>query len=205
MVDVDEQCALTEVPCTLSAPVYLRVPETAATISGGRRSIQLALSMEEASTKERKSGCKIVDVTLRHSVSRAPVPIHYLVFRNKYTHSITVKYLTDGSRAEPASWGVCVRDHVLMPNCHCAQGSQSWTVLNIVGKEEEMKKVTQLRLILRQPSPQWKEFGIEQFTCYTSKYTTPQTSPTDMTRTDDIASKLEYMVSLVKEGQKCHW
>ena len=203
----DEEQGVVEVQCLSSPPVYLGVPEQreATTTAGAasRKSIKLALSMEEATSISRTSGCQVVDVTLRTS----PSSVRYLVFKNRYTHCITVKSLSSSSPSEPSRWNVCVRDYVLMPNCHCEQGSQSWVVL---GEEEgvrDMEEVSKLRLILRQPSPHWREFGVDHFTCYTVA-TCPLSSasltrPHPASSTEQVSEKLGKLLCLAEESCDC--
>ena len=212
--DKMEDEALDEVPCSLRSPVYLHVP----ILSEGEPSnseklgFHLALSMEEATgrktqlKKPRGSGCQVVDVTLR---SHSSSPLRYLVFKNRYTYSITVKYLKRAtSMTSPPQWVMCIRNHTLMPNCHCEQGSQNWNVLTVSNKETS-KDITRLRLILRQPSPQWKEFGVDHVTCYTASSTDstpPQQQPYTPSNGNTVvhlADRLGDLLSLVKEAQDC--
>ena len=206
-----EDEVLDEVPCNLRSPVYLHVPTPMEGEPSTKLGIHLALSMEEATgiktegKKARGSGCQVVDVTLRNHTS---LPIRYLVFKNRYTYSITVKYLQrTTSLTSPPQWVVCVQNHILMPNCHCEQGSQSWNVLTVSKEDKTLNEITRLRLILRQPSPQWKEFGVDHVTCYTTSSTVSTPShphtPSNSTGTDHLASRLGDLLSLVKEAQDC--
>ena len=53
-----------------------------------------------------------------------------------------------------------------MPNCHCERGSQSLVVLNKAHFLASLENVISLRLILRQPSPEWNQFGIRDLKIY---------------------------------------
>ena len=198
---MEDKEQVAEVPCLLSPPVYLEVPEqettnTATTIS--RQNIKLALSVEEAAAIARPSGCQLIDVTLRNS----PSSIRYVVFRNRYTHCITIKCLRrNSSPSEPSNWKVCVQNYILMPSCHCEQGSQSWVVL---GEEEGlrgMEEVSKLRLILRQPSPHWKGFGVDHFTCYTATCISPLSLSAPLARPCPHSSSCDAEQVLEKLGE----
>ena len=69
-----------------------------------------------------------------------------------------------GARVE---WKVGVAKHVLMPSCHCdSPDAQKWVELGESDFQGKLEGVVRFRLILRQPSPHWREFGIENFSCY---------------------------------------
>ena len=53
-----------------------------------------------------------------------------------------------------------------MKNCHCVQGSQNWVILSQKHFLTNPTNVKQLRMILKQPSPHWKDFGIRDFRCF---------------------------------------
>ena len=100
----------------------------------------------------------ILDVSLKY-----PSCIAYISFRNHYTHSVTVKYVKEGEQ----QWQLCTATSVeLMPSCHCEQGAEGYAVL---GREHflcPLERVQHLRLILRQPSPHWREFSVKDLRCF---------------------------------------
>ena len=53
-----------------------------------------------------------------------------------------------------------------MPNCHCERGSQSFVVLSKAHFGTPLENASCLRLILRQPSPDWRQFGIRDLKIY---------------------------------------
>ena len=135
------------------------------------------------------SGCQVMDVELHQPCSQ----ISIIRFRNHYTYAITVLYQSsvapelmaltqDHSNATTAhapnmfkshdsgpggKWKVGVAKHILMPSCHCeSPDAQKWVELGQSDFQGQLEGVVRLRLILRQPSPRWRQFGIENFSCY---------------------------------------
>ena len=53
-----------------------------------------------------------------------------------------------------------------MPNCHCERGSQSFVVLSKAYFGTPLENASCLRLILRQPSQNWVQFGIRDLKIY---------------------------------------
>lgn len=182
---------LTRLECTIGSPVYPSVQ------GHNDSALRLARSYEDATA--RRSGCQVIDISLESSQS----PVHSIVFKNRYTHSITVKCSHKRHPSGPEDWRVCVSDYPLMPNCHCLQGSQSWVEL---GEEEGltgMEGVVNLQLILRQPSAQWREFGIDNFSCYTTKNIdcSLKIKPHSGTNMNQVLGLLGEMLSLIEDSQ----
>ena len=149
-----------EVSCSVKPAVYLTVNPVAGV--GGAHSGAVGLNLGNG----LRSGCQVVDVHIHNPI---PETIEYVTFRNYYTHAITIQFrakdVSSGySSTDP--WQLCVRDFQLMPNCHCEQGAQNWVVLSKKQFLNDPGNVIQLRMILKQPSPHWKEFGIREFQCF---------------------------------------
>ena len=102
----------------------------------------------------------------------SPIPesIGCITFQNYYTHTLTMKFTTgqiSNLKSDQAStWKTCIKSLKLMPNCHYERGSESLIVLNSAHFSAPLEKVSCLRLILRQPSPDWNQFGIRDLKCY---------------------------------------
>ena len=143
-----------EVFCTVNPPVFL-------TVGGGDE------SQSHSSSGSGTSGCQVIDVHIR-----APIPekIQYIRFQNHYTYMVTIKFRSREPLGylEPDSdpWQLCVKNLRLMPNCHCEQGGQDWVTLGEKLFLNRLEKVVQLRVILRQPSPHWRAFGIRELQCF---------------------------------------
>ena len=152
-----------EVSCAVKPAVYLTV-STSGGVGGADSGTAHGIR-----SKLRPSGCQVVDV---HIHSPAPDMIEYITFRNYYTHSITILFRSKDLSNDYSddtgtkSWRLCVRDFQLMKNCHCAQGGQNWVILNQKHFLNNPTNVKQLRMILKQPSPHWREFGIRDFRCF---------------------------------------
>ncbi len=116
----------------------------------------------------RPSGCQVIDVTVH---SPAPHRIDFISFQNYYTYCITIrcsrKDSQTGGHHQVSPWQPCIKDLQLMPNCHCEQGGQNWVVLRGADSMTALEDVSHLRLILRQPSPHWREFGVREIKCFT--------------------------------------
>ncbi|VDI59346.1 nicolin-1 [Mytilus galloprovincialis] len=94
-------------------------------------------------------------------------------FKNSYTAFITVKakfkpQAENGEVGGDAKWKTCVRRFKLMPNPHMEEGSQDYFCLGKKHFMNELSNITQLRVILQQPSPVWKDFRIEELKLYRS-------------------------------------
>ena len=113
------------------------------------------------------------------SILPIPENIGCIAFRNHYTHSITLKFCqTTGQISNSKSdkttsqWKTCIPTLVLMPNCHCDRGSENLVVLNKAHFSIPLNNVSRACLILRQPSPDWIQFGIKdlKFYCVSSPF-----------------------------------
>ena len=141
-----------------------------------RDPVQLSLPLPKKAHVIR-SNCHVTELNphSRH--------VTHLVFKNNYTHSISVKYLPQGKTlSQPESWKYCVKEAILMGHGpHCEAGAQDWFSIKI-----DLKDAERLRLILRQPSPNWAGFDIDNISLYCeahSRTTSGTESQTAMTQT----------------------
>ena len=173
---------LQEVSCVVQAPVSLSVDA----YGDGRSSYGKESTTTSDHCTPSHSGCQVIDVELPQ-----PSQISIIQFRNNYTYAITVLYqssvvpepsmLTQGHTMNAAAskfqshgiegrggeWKVGLAKHVLMPSCHCdSPEAQKWVELGQSAFQSKLEDVVRLRLILRQPSPHWRQFGIKNFSCY---------------------------------------
>lgn len=127
----------------------------------------------------RISGCQSLDVQLHR-----PADVRVIRFRNNYTYAVTVLYqsatASGATQADPIAsqngeeWKVGVANHVLMPSCHCdSPSAQGWVEFGKETFSNRLDDVMKLKFILRQPSPHWREFGIENISCYCHDNTQP--------------------------------
>ena len=129
-------------------------------------------------TETRQSGCQVVEVEFHSPI---PDAIGCVTFQNHYTHSLTLKFLSrsservSNSKSDQIServsksddkWKTAIARFELMPNCHCERGSQNLIVLNRAHFLVPLDNVVCLRLILRQPSPDWHQYGIRDLKFY---------------------------------------
>ena len=68
--------------------------------------------------------------------------------------------LNSASRSN-SDWSISLQNKVLMPDAHCETGSQDIIMVSATESLVALHDVTALRFILRQPSPNWKTFNIE--------------------------------------------
>lgn len=125
------------------------------------------------------SGCAVLDL-----VFAEPSQVGEIVFRNYYTMwlSILVKIksvstnkadsrMDEVAVEKPAcektsDWLRSIARKVIMQNPHYETGSQD--IISIASSESEIewKNLVAMRIILRQPSPVWKTFHIEEINVY---------------------------------------
>lgn len=174
-----------EIECDIQAPVFLAVPES------GLRPIETQ-GMDTGSKNGTglRTGCQVIEVKASQSFSR-------LVFRNYYTYSVIVRCLRPGSAPEDRrSWATGASERVLMPNCHAEEGSQDWVTIDASHFPEELRGCKRLRLILKQPSPDWMEFGIHFLSCYSTVGTC---SPPNDDNLDSSTVKSDQILSLIRQ------
>ncbi|XP_031573709.1 nicolin-1-like isoform X2 [Actinia tenebrosa] len=112
-------------------------------------------------TSEFKSGCAVVDILFP---GHDTVNIVHLTFKNNYTASVELKAKIKEDKGE--TWKVCIKKLVLMPHPHYEAGSQCYVSITSDMMCFPTDNVVMLRLILRQSSPHWATFGIENPKCY---------------------------------------
>ena len=121
-------------------------------------------------SKEFHSGRAYIDVTFPKV---ACVDIEEIHFKNYYTSSLSLlarKHVSvkESTSAENSEWKICLRSKILMPDAHCEQSSEDYFILKSSDLMFTLLGVTELRFILIQPSPVWKEFKIEEIQFYKS-------------------------------------
>eukprot|EP01059_Diplonema_ambulator_P011877 TRINITY_DN21952_c0_g1_i1.p1 TRINITY_DN21952_c0_g1~~TRINITY_DN21952_c0_g1_i1.p1 ORF type:complete len:211 (+),score=52.77 TRINITY_DN21952_c0_g1_i1:2-634(+) len=113
-----------------------------------------------------------VDVSF-HTPSR----LNYLVFQNYYTHSIKVMHYEPQSSTQ---WKTVLSNYKLMKNPHHESDAQDYHCIDVFrtfNRTFDCFRVTALRIILTQPSPQWISFALHNIKAYVLHDTTPRTPP----------------------------
>lgn len=128
-----------------------------------------------------QTACKVVSLQLQETSSSSPVAIK---FRNYYTHTVSVLAKGDSWRCVVSNW-CCMRE-----SCHCETGGQTWQYLHSP-PIPWLSDVTEFCLILRQPSPVWKDFRIDNISVYCNG--NQESSSNDMT--EYVASCLMTMAN----------
>ncbi|KAM8930995.1 nicolin-1 [Pelodytes ibericus] len=112
-------------------------------------------------SEQARPGVFVIDVTFPKSQT---VDLQEITFKNYYTAFLTVRIQQrrpSEPRGNTASWCTCVKNLRLMPNPHMEEGSQDYVSLHKKQMLCNTDHVTSIRLILRQPSPVWLNFTLE--------------------------------------------
>ena len=73
-----------------------------------------------------------------------------------------ISYLVGSSAKSASDWTIGIQNKMLMPDPHTETGSQDVVVINATESLVGLHDVTALRFILRQPSPNWKTFNVDE-------------------------------------------
>ncbi|XP_027556574.1 nicolin-1 [Neopelma chrysocephalum] len=99
--------------------------------------------------------------------------VQEIVFRNFYTAFLSVRVQRPGPGGS-RRWVTCLRDLCLMPCPHTEEGSQDYFCLHRQQMLCDVDQVTAMRFILRQPSPVWLHFTIEELQIFPPGQKSPQ-------------------------------
>lgn len=102
-------------------------------------------------------GCSILDITFT-----APSAVGELVFRNYYTAWLSVLVKTE----QNGTWTLSISHKNLMPSPHEETGSHDLTSIVATESSLQWKNLLVMRLVLRQPSPIWRVFHVEEINVY---------------------------------------
>ncbi|XP_059505479.1 nicolin-1 [Stegostoma tigrinum] len=126
----------------------------------------IALQTGDVRTDLAKPGVYVIEVTFpRERI----INLQSITFKNYYTAFLTVRLqrrLNSESDRKQLKWKTCIRNMCLMPNPHTENGSQDYFSIYRDQMLFEPDGVVTVRLILRQPSPVWLNFTIEDIKVY---------------------------------------
>ncbi len=109
-----------------------------------------------------RSGCKAVDFTFTEPFSNC---INAVRFRNRHSYSISMFCQSSGCR----DWKVILWEYALISSPHSlGRSSENWVTLLGDSFLQKVENVTRLRILLKQPSPHWDDFGISNFSLLSS-------------------------------------
>lgn len=103
---------------------------------------------------EESSGCRAFDFVLDKPCTN----FNSIQFSNQQSYSISVLCQFIGC----SDWKIILWDYVLMP-CPHSVGRCSENSVTLLNDDINLENLTLLRVILRQPSPHWDNFGISNF------------------------------------------
>lgn len=126
------------------------------------------------------SGCAVLDLLFA-----APSQVGELTFRNYYTMWLTVLVKTKLSPIDPGGtnigslptntphkedtitdWTMSIQKKVLMQFPHQETGSHDMVSISCSESIVEWRNLVAMRIVLRQPSPVWRTFHIEEINVY---------------------------------------
>ncbi|XP_038628262.1 nicolin-1 isoform X2 [Tachyglossus aculeatus] len=125
----------------------------------------VALQVGDVKTEQGRPGVLVLDVTFPQA---GPLDLQEITFKNYYTAFLSVRVLKRGSlpHCRPPKWVTCLRNYSLMPNPHTEEGAQDYISVFKHQMLCNVDKVLELRLILRQPSPLWLTFTLDELRIY---------------------------------------
>ncbi|XP_051060334.1 nicolin-1 isoform X2 [Phodopus roborovskii] len=121
----------------------------------------VALQVGDMRTSQGRPGVLVVDVTFPNVA-----PFEEITFKNYYTAFLSIRVRHHTTLHTPSKWVTCLRDYCLMPDPHSEEGAQEYVSLFKHQMLCDMTRVLELRLILRQPSPLWLSFTVEELQIY---------------------------------------
>uniref|UniRef100_A0A2R9B8B5 Nicolin-1 n=1 Tax=Pan paniscus TaxID=9597 RepID=A0A2R9B8B5_PANPA len=116
----------------------------------------VALQVGDVWTSQGRPGVLVIDVTFP-----CVTPFEGITFKNYYTAAGH-----GGSPHTPAKWVTCLWDYCLMPDPHSEEGAQEYVSLFKQQILCDMARISELHLILQQPSPLWLSFTVEELQIY---------------------------------------
>ncbi|XP_029455478.1 nicolin-1 isoform X2 [Rhinatrema bivittatum] len=134
----------------------------------------VTLQVGDVKTDFARAGVAVIDVTFPQAKA---VDVQEIVFKNYYTAFLSMRIQQNrpsSSSEGPKKWRTCLRNYCLMPNPHTEDGSQEYVSLFRQQMLCDLDQVTSLRLILRQPSPVWLHFNLEELQIYQCGQESPQ-------------------------------
>jgi len=100
-----------------------------------------------------------------------------------------------------ADWVVSVQCRDLMPDPHGEAGSQDVVVLSASESLVPMHNITALRFLLRQPSPNWRTFGIDDIEVFRSPVTSRRAAAAAKRQTGGAGAKARRSQASVREEE----
>ncbi|XP_046986212.1 nicolin-1-like [Schistocerca americana] len=162
----------------------------------------IAVSLDEEQVTSH--GCSVVELQFQ-----GPSQVGELVFRNYYTAWLTVLVRTavsgdanatnasssaaSATKDDSAEWQVGIPQRILMPNPHLEPGSHDLFSIPATESLLEWNNLLALRLVLRQPSPVWRTFHVEELNVFRDP---PRRGPRPIQKTSTGSSAYIKEVSL---------
>uniref|UniRef100_G3RWU3 Nicolin 1 n=1 Tax=Gorilla gorilla gorilla TaxID=9595 RepID=G3RWU3_GORGO len=119
----------------------------------------VALQVGDVWTSQGRPGVLVIDVTFP-----CVTPFEGITFKNYYT-AAGIRVCQHTSAHTPAKWVTCLWD-CLMPDPHSEEGAQEYVSLFKQQILCDMARISELHLILQQPSPLWLSFTVEELQIY---------------------------------------
>ncbi|XP_053545004.1 nicolin-1 [Bombina bombina] len=132
------------------------------------------LQFGDMKTEVGRPGVYVIDVTFPKYQA---IDIQEITFKNYYTAFLSVRIQQKSpteSGTKQSLWHTCMRNLRLMPSPHTEEGSQDYVSLFKHQMLCNTDQVTAIRFILRQPSPVWINFNLEELQINPQRRQSPQ-------------------------------
>ena len=109
--------------------------------------------------------CPTAVCSLSQVVFKRPCSLRYITFQNYYTASIQVAVKQLGA----TNYTTVVENHKLMENSFFENDAQDWHTLDSAEWSSAFDcsiDVEAVKLVLRQPCPTWRQFGLVDIKCH---------------------------------------
>lgn len=106
------------------------------------------------------------------------------------------------SARSTTDWTISLQSKILMPDPHTESGSQDLIIIPASESLVSLHDVTALRFILRQPSPNWKTFNVEEIKVFRDALIKPRTSSSSMKSLDSGVESSSSTASKSSNNQK---
>lgn len=106
-----------------------------------------------------------------------PANVRFISFRNQYVASLTLRKKSPLSQApteppHPSDRKVtCLKDFILMPRPHEEDGGQEQFIIDTeldFSNPTKGQQITELDIIMKQPSFQWQKIGLTDLKCFSA-------------------------------------
>ena len=139
-------------------------------------------------TKESRPNKSYIDIVFQY-----PSKLNFLVFRNFFTHSITIRHYAS---AEDDKGRDVLKGYKLMMNSQCENDAHNYHCIDVYKhftKAFDTFRVSHLRIFLIQPSPHWIEHSLTDISSYVVTEYSPTVPPPSALSQSAISSAYDVL------------